>query len=388
MGETAKLKSIGVWAVAFTLLIAVASPAALDRAVAQSATAASPVADGLATLDAVSNVSSDFPVGLEIQSTLGWSDRYDGAEIELLYTVGGDETATLVFVDPGERTDDSAVRISAVLALQAQYVPAGVAIDFWWRLVEDGVTIAQSAPERALWYDTRWQWQEQRSDQVRVHTYDHDATFARQILDSAQETVTALETRFGLAASAPLDVWVYPSLEDFRGAQQPNTRESVAGASFPGYALIVAVVPNGSTAEIGRVVLHEVSHQVLYQATANPLTYPPLWFDEGLATHFQVGGTDGYMDMVVRAYQEDALFQIASLDASFPYLPAQATLAYATSWSVVEYIERTFGDRGISNLIRAFATGAPYDQALTEALGVDSQGLDDAWRAWVAEQTD
>jgi len=340
----------------------------------------------VAVLGADSEVTVDFPVGLEIASTLAAPDGLANAEIELLYTVAGDETATLAFVTPGEVTDTGDISVAATLDLRAQFVPVGVTISFWWRVVDDGVTVAESLPERAFWYDTRWEWEEQRTDQVRVHAYNHDDEFVREILDSAQGTVTRLEQRFGLARSAPLDIWVYSSAEDFRGAQQPNTRESIAGASYPGYFLIVAVVPDGSTAEVGRVILHEVSHQVLYQATENPFTYPPLWFDEGLATHFQVGGTDGYMEMVVRAHEDEALFSLSSLDVSFPYLPAQATLAYAASWSVVEYIEVTYGDEGISALIDAFATGAPYDDAITQALGVDSEGLNDAWRAWVAKQ--
>lgn len=368
--------------VSVLLLAFIAWPVAANSAHAQPATA---VASAVDELVVESEVAVDFPVGIDIASNIAWSDDFDDAQVELLYTVGGDETATLAFVPEGTVSDDGEMEVSATLELQAQFVPSGVSIEFWWRVVDVRGTLAESKPERTEWFDTRWEWQVQQTDQVRVHSYDHDEDFIQEILDSSQKTVTELEQRYSLPRSASLDIWVYPSLEDFRGAQQPNSRESVAGASYPGYFLIVAVVPDGSTAEVGRVVLHEVSHQVLYQATANPFTYPPLWFDEGMATHFQVGGTDGYMEMVVRAYQDDALFSIASLEASFPYQPAQATLAYATSWSVVEYIEATYGDEGISALIDAFATGAPYDEALVEALGVDGDGLNDAWRAWVAD---
>lgn len=371
--------------VSILMLVGVAVPLAPLVGYAQPST---PVIEPAAELDVASEATVNFPVGIDIVSDIAWDDQYDGAAVELLYTVAGDETATLSFVPTGTISDVGEMQVSASLDLQAQFVPSGVVIDYWWRVVDDGVTIAESALERTHWFDTRWDWQVSQTDQVRVHSYDHDQDFVKEILDSAQATVTDLEQRYLLPRSAPLDIWVYPSLEDFQGAQQPNSRESIAGASYPGYFLIVAVVPDGSTSEVGRVVLHEVSHQVLYQATANPFTYPPLWFDEGMATHFQVGGTDGYMDMVVRADQEDALFNIASLNASFPYQPAQATLAYATSWSLVEYIEVTYGDEGISALITAFATGAPYDEAITEALGVDGEGLNDAWRVWVASHGD
>ncbi len=371
-------------AVCLLLLFGIAAPMAHVVGQAQNSI---PVIESVDELVVESEATVDFPVGIDIVGNLAWSDDWNDADVELLYNVAGDDTATLTFVPPGEVTGSGQMRVSATLELQAQFVPAGLLIEYWWRVVDDsGTPIAESTPERTEWFDTRWDWQVQQTDQVRVHSYGHDADFVKEMLESAQATVTELEQRYALSRSEPLDIWVYPSGEDFRGAQQPNSRESIAGASYPGYFLIVAVVPDGSTAEVGRVVLHEVSHQVLYQATANPFTYPPLWFDEGLATHFQVGGTGGYMDMVVRAYQDDALFDVTSLDVSFPFQPTQATLAYATSWSIVEFLEVTYGDAGISALIAAFATGAPYDEALVDALGVETEELNDAWRAWVEDQ--
>lgn len=366
----------------------VAGAVAPNPVLAQPAMPASPVAATVETLELESEVNVDFPVGLDIAADIVWDDEFGSAQVELLYTVAGDETASLVFVPTDVMAADGTMPVAARLDLQAQFVPSGVSIEFWWRVVDDaGALLAESTPERAEWFDTRWNWEERQTDQVRVHSYDHSPAFVQEMLDAAQATVSELEQRYVLPRSAPLDVWVYPSLDEFRGAQQPNSRESIAGASFPGYELIVAVVPEGSTAEIGRVILHEVSHQVLYQSTANPFTYPPLWFDEGLATHFQVGGTAGYLDTVIRALDEDALFDIGSLSSSFPYLPAQATLAYAASWSVVEYIEQTYGDAGISALIAAFATGAPYDEALVEALSVDGDTLNTDWRAWIEDQS-
>jgi len=371
------------WLVGVVLFASVAWPIAPEPVSAQTAT---PPVHEVASLDLESAVAIDFPRGMTISTAVEWDDIYNDAWVEVLYTVAGDDTANLAFVPLAPVSASGEMALTATLDLQAQFVPSGVSLDFWWRVVSDDGPVAESAPEQTFSFDDRRQWQQLQTDKVPLHYYAHEPAFAQEMLDASQATVSELEQRFSLAQSAPLDIWVYPSSEDFRGAQQPNSRESIAGASYPGYFLIVAVVPDGSTNEVGRVVLHEVSHQILYQATDNPFTYPPLWFDEGMATHFQVGGTDGFMEMVVRAHRDGTLFDITSLDVSFPYLPAQATLAYATSWSVVEYIEVTWSDDGISRLIAAFATGVPYDEALVAALGVDSDELNEDWRTWVASQ--
>lgn len=344
---------------------------------------AQPAPSDLPTIDASSEVEIDFPHGIVIDADLEWEGAGDGADLELLYSTAGRETETLVFVP---YVAAQPVQVEVAIDLQSGFVPSGVEIEYRWRLVDDLQVIAESETESTVWFDDRWDWQLIESQQVRVHYYYHDETFARQILDSAQATVTELEMRYRLDRSDPLDVWIYPTSEDFRSAQQPNSRESIAGASYPGFLLIVAVIPAGATSEIGRVILHEVSHQVLYQAIDNPFTVPPLWFDEGMATHFQVGGTSGYMEMVIRAHRVDALFDLDSLDVSFPFLSAQATLAYATSWSALEFIEERWGDEGIAALIDEFATGAPYDDAIMTALGIDGDQLNDEWKAWIAAQ--
>lgn len=358
---------------------------AMLSAMAPPFVVAQPATEEIAEIEVSSDVEIDFPRGIVIDADLEWDVSDDDVDLELLYSTAGSETETLVFV-PFESGDS--VQVEVAVDLQSGFVPSGVEIDYRWRLVDDQEIVAESEPESTIWFDDRWDWRQLDSAQVRVHFYDLEEAFAQEILDSAQSTVSELEERYGLAQSDPLDVWVYPSSTDFRSAQQPNSRESVAGASYPGYFLIVAVIPSGNTGEIGRVIPHEVSHQVLFQATENPFTYPPLWFDEGMATHFQVGGTSGYMQMAIRAHGDDALFDLRSLDASFPYLPSQATLAYAASWTAVEYIEEMYGDKGIAALIDAFATGAPYDEAIETAIGIDGDRLNDDWKAWIAAQSD
>jgi hypothetical protein len=258
-----------------------------------------------------------------------------------------------------------------------------VDLTYIWQLEHEQVVLAESEPATTSWFDNRFEWATAGSHQVRVHTYDLSDDFAAMILDSAQSTVTELEGRYGLDPIAPLDIWVYGSASDFREAQQPNSRESVAGASYPGFDLIVAVLPDGNDAELGRVIPHEISHQVIHQATRNPFSYPPLWFDEGMATHAQVGGTASFDTKIEAALDDDRLFHLTSLEVTFPFSAAEASLAYAVSWSAIAYITETYGDDGIGALIESFAEGTSNDIAIQNALGIDAEQLSADWQAWV-----
>ncbi len=344
---------------------------------------ASPQPSAVAHLQATSVVAVNFPVGMTIAASLAWPAELAPDGVSLTYTVAGDATEHLAQVDATLMPGANSVDATATLDLQSPFVPSGIVLAYTWQLVQSNEVIAESGSEQTSWYDTRWSWTTIASEQVRVHSYKLSPAFAQLILNSGQGTVTDLERRFGLEHSAPLDIWVYDSLNDLLGAQQANSRESIAGASYPGYNLIVALIPEGSNSEIGRIIPHEVSHQVLYQATKNPFTYPPIWFDEGMATHMQIGGTDGYPEMVQKALAANTLFQLPSLEVTFPYSPAQATLAYAASWSAIQYIQETYGDEGISALIRAYRDGRSNEEAVQQSLGVSVEQLSADWQAWI-----
>ncbi|MGI8485292.1 MAG: peptidase MA family metallohydrolase [Thermomicrobiales bacterium] len=350
---------------------------------------ASPVAGGL---DVHTEVAVDFPTGLHFKATLaapGGRIDITTDEVDLIYQTGNEDAEHLLIVSGSDLTQSSATTITVDTAIDLQQagIPPGLELTFWWQVVRQGSRIAASTPERTLWFDNRQDWHELSSSQVQLHYFDLDPSFAQQILDSAQRTVTELESSYSLERSRMLSIWVYPDQASFRGSLPANSRDTIAGGSFIGYSLITAVIPNGSTSEIGRIIPHEVSHQVLFQVTQNPFTVLPVWFDEGMATHTQIGGTSAYMGMVINASRNDALFNLPSLAASFPFVPSQATLAYAVSWSAIDYIQQTYGEKGIASMIDAYKSGVSGDQVIQNALGITMEQLNADWKAWVASQT-
>ena len=340
----------------------------------------------VATIEAESTATLEFPGGIRIASTLSIDEPGKGTWLELVYRIGGNETWHLATLPPSLVPTKGAVEATGWLDLQAQYIPPGLPITYRWQLAGGDGVIAGSAEESTLWYDTRQDWQHATGEHIAMHWYGLDAGFAAEILASADGTVSELERRFGLATSSLFELWVYPEQGAFLEALVPNSREALAAATYPDFGITLAVVPNGLEAEIGRVIPHEVTHLVLFEATTSPFSTVPLWFNEGLATHIQVGGTGGYLSMVTRALDEGRLYSLSSIDVIFPYTAYEATLAYAASWSALQYIGETWGDAGISALIEAYAAGLPWDDAMHSALGVTMDEFDVGWREWIAAQ--
>ena len=66
-------------------------------------------------------------------------------------------------------------------------------------------------------------------------------------------------------------------------------------------------------------------------------------------------------------------------------MPNLATLSYAESYTVVDYLITTYGKDKMLELLETFREGASYDGALTEVYGFDTSGLDQRWREYLSE---
>jgi len=346
---------------------------------------ASPVA-AIATMDATSTATLEFPGGISVASELAIEEPGKNSWLELIYRIGNNPTYQLATLPPALTPVKGAVSATGWLDLQAQFVPPGLEITYQWRLLNSDGVIAASTEERTPWIDDRHDWQHADGQYVSFHWYGLDDEFAADILNSAERTVVQMGERFGLTSGTRYELWVYPNQSAFLEALVPNTREALAAATYPDFAITLAVVPNDSDTEIGRVIPHEVAHLVLYEATNSAFSTVPLWFNEGLATHIQVGGTDRYLPMARRALEDGTLYSLRSIDVTFPFTAYEATLAYAASWSAIAYIEDSWGDAGITSLIAAFAEGHPWDLAVELGLGITMDEFEQGWRDWIAGQ--
>lgn len=340
-----------------------------------------------AGVETVTETTNHFPEGMSFATRVDIPSGETVDAVQLLYRIGSDQTLNLEIIGDDEYTVvDGAIELDAFVDLLSSFVPVGVELRFSWEILFENGDVASTAEETTQWMDNRFDWEMRSTDQVRLYTYDISGDFADMMLTESQATIDDLVTRYSIEGIAPITIWIYPNGEDFSGTRQGNSREAIAGVTYPGLDTIIGIVPDGDEREFARVIPHEISHQVLFAATDNPYNAPPLWFDEGIATHTQTGGTEHYPRMVRNAHEEGRLFDIRSLEVSFPYQPQQATLAYASSWSMISYIEASWGTEGIARLIDAFALGLPADEAVMTALGVSMDDLDTGWKAWIATQ--
>ncbi|HKG25928.1 MAG TPA: peptidase MA family metallohydrolase, partial [Thermomicrobiales bacterium] len=319
--------------------------------------------------------TTDFPDGVNF--TLDVEGARKITRIELLYQAADLETLNLEVPEFKPRKH---VTLSHHLDFRVNFEPSGIDITYRWRLTDDKGNTTETEPKTLLWSDNRFDWRSQSSHDVTVYGYRNNDAFDKLILDSAQSTVDRLKVEYGVESVTPIRIWVYNSKKDFSAAQQGNSSEWIAGTAYPQLHVILAILPEGNKGEVGRVIPHEISHQLLYQATMNPFNGPPTWLDEGLAVLVQDGGNEGFPAQVEDAAEKGRLFSVRALNSSFPYDPADAALAYAESLSIVRFIIDHFGEDKLAAVIAAYRDGVSHDEALMKGLSVDIDGLDRLWK--------
>lgn len=275
------------------------------------------------------------------------------------------------------------------LDTQIEFYYPGTEFHYYWTAQDVAGRVTESPEQVWVYEDNRFTWREVRSDRIAVFWYEGEQSFGQAVLDTASRTLDRLEKDAGVRASQLIRIYLYTHTSDFRGALGPNASEWIGGQAIPPLGIIVANIAPDDEREIGRMVPHEVSHVVLYQATHNPYASNPNWLEEGIAVHNQEVADSDYPAMVEAAARDGELIPLRALSSSFPSDTDLALLSYAESSSVIEFILQRYGKEGLARLVDVFSEGETSEAAVQQALGVSLEELDSQWRATLpaAERT-
>lgn len=339
----------------------------------------SPVAaQGTASPVQVDDDSAAVTFGSDVTFTLEASSEVEIVAASLLYGATRSDGRTVV---PQDITPSTDLSLEHVLDTRIFHLPVGVEVGYSW-LLRDAAGEEYETPVQSFVYeDTRFDWQQVQVDDVTVYWYDGNRAWGNELGDITARALERLQKDIGAKLDEPVSIFIYADTDDMRAALQSNSVEWVGGQAVPSLGLIIGAVEAGDTAEAARIIPHELSHQMLHQATDNPYGGVPLWFDEGLAVHNQETPDYIFPVMLEEAALNDQLIPLEALSASFPADPDRALLSYAQSHSVVEYILAEYGEERLAALADAFALAMPTNTALEATLGVTVDELDAAWRA-------
>lgn len=258
--------------------------------------------------------------------------------------------------------------------------PPGAMLWWQWTLTGSDGAVYTTPRQTLTFADTRFNWRTVSSDNITLHWYEGEV--GPLLLDAAVAGLDQLQNEMGIDVTAPVQLYIYGDADDMRQAVL-YIQDWAGGVAFSEYNIILLGVPPQIAQSWGvPTVRHELTHLVLGQFGRSCVGgRRPTWLEEGLAVYAEGEPQENVVEDIATATAHNSFEPLRSLAGSFSSHSTEAGIAYSQSYSVVDFMLREYGQDKMQALILTLAQGVETDAALTQVLGVNTDGLEQAWRA-------
>jgi len=264
-------------------------------------------------------------------------------------------------------------------------LPPGSSVNYWWTVTDAAGNQMETAPMKVSFDDLRYSWRSLAEGGITIYWYQGDDSFAGEVMAAAQQALARLTSDTGASLERSIRIYLYANTRDLQGAMI-NPQEWTGGAAFTRYDIITIGIAPSSLQWGRRALAHELTHLVIHQMTLNPYGDLPTWLDEGLAMYTEGALSPQFATYLDEAVAENELISVRSLASPFSAYAEAAILAYAQSYSIIEFLIGDYGQDKMLELLNIFREGSGYDAALEKAYGFDMDGLNALWRDYLDEQ--
>ena len=256
-------------------------------------------------------------------------------------------------------------------------IPPGVTVWWRWRITDEAGRRHLTPRQELMYEDLRFDWQRTATGNITIFWYNAGSEFGEEVAAKVDQGVSRLQ--LGSRLEKPIQAFIYSSSTDVQGAVL-FAKVWTAGQAHLAYnTVLLAVSPDRLDVEITGLS-HELAHLLVNEATFNCLARLDPWLDEGLAQYSEGPVTPHYQITLDQAIANNELISVRSLSSSFPAAHGGATLSYAQSRSLVQFLIDTYGWEKMRQLLSIFSDGSTTDSALRTVYGFDRDGLNQLWR--------
>jgi len=282
---------------------------------------------------------------------------------------------------PGTRT-----QVGITFEFDRNEAIPGLPILVSWEARDESGRRERSEETLVRYEDTRFDWQVIEEGAISVWWHGHPQEFGQQIFDIGAKAVADQAEFFQTALHTPIRIMIYNTLDEFRVIYS-NGDDAMGGKAFPEYGITAQVVPLTPYlwAWMTEVIPHEISHLYFAQESTSVIgEHPPTWLDEGIAQLNEPIDHSYKDDLVQAAAQEGDLIPLTDLvDGFYPYHGEHLDLAYAESYSAVQYLIETHNPETLTYLFPFYRSGWSTDYAFTSVLGYDLGEFQRRWLHWL-----
>ncbi len=246
-----------------------------------------------------------------------------------------------------------------------------------------------------------------QSGGVRLYFYEEERIIAERAAASIDQTYRELVDTFRFVPSTTLPYILYNSYQEFLQTNIFPVQEGVLGVT--GRQDLELVLPYfGDHRLFEHISRHEMIHQFQIQKarevvreanlSGDPLDAMPLWFIEGMAEYYALGGIDDETEMLSR----DLLLNPNPREGFvilefFEDRPFSQLWTYKVGQIRVAFLEETYGENTLQEvfeqshrLVGRRAQGAPtrnFRSLLAEITGDDADTLAKRFEGWLKERS-
>ncbi len=328
-----------------------------------------------------SSVKAEFP--LELGFSISAASSVDITDIRLHYVVDRETFAAVTSEVYLEFTPAGAVDAEWTWDMRKTGgLPPGTAIDYWWTVKDTSGEQIVTTKQRVRFDDTRFTWRSITEDKITLYWYRGNEGFARELMTVAVEAIARLSRDTGAYLEKSVAIYIYGSTDDLKEAMI-YPQEWTGGVAYTRHGIIAIGIAPGDLDWGTRAMAHELAHLVTHQMIYNPYSDLPVWLDEGIAVYTEGALNTQFAAYLNRAIAGDSLISVRSLSSPFSAYAEQSILSYSQSYSLVEFLIRTYGQGKMLELLNTFAQGSTGDDALRSVYDFDTEGLDRLWRQYV-----
>ncbi len=261
--------------------------------------------------------------------------------------------------------------------------PPGVELSWEWLLTDEEGQTYKTEPEKLSFKDDRFDWQTIEDGDVTLNWYAGEEV-GPLLLEAAVAGLELLEQDMGIELQEDVEFYIYGSSNDMQNAVL-YIQDWAGGVAFAEYNTILMGVPPNLADSWGRsTIRHELAHLVLGQFGQSCVGgHRPTWLEEGLAMYAEGEPSEEVTADLESGLEENSFAPLRSLNGSFPAHDAEAGSAYSQSYSVIQFLRQEYGQEKLRRFILLLAEGESTDDALQTIYGLNVDGLEQAWRAWL-----
>lgn len=262
---------------------------------------------------------------------------------------------------------------------QSGSMPPGAQIWWRWRYTDETGKETVTDQQTITWLDSKHNWQNITDTNLHLHYYDIGQSKAQDLMDAAKTSLARNLQQAGLKPDGTMDVYIFATYQDLQDAvlYEPSW---LGGQAFPDFNITIVGL-SGSDAQYDRnVVIHELTHVLVGHLTFTCLGGVPQWLNEGLAVYSEGPLDSDSQAQLDQAIKSDSLLTVRSISGAFSAEAGKATLSYAESDSLVNFLIQTYGQPKMTSLLMSLRDGNTIDDALTSTYGFNVDGLEEAWR--------